>query len=123
MAQFVVVKNNIARFTPAVRQSLSEHLERVTADALGRAQQKAPVDTGQLRNSGFYEMEQDSAGEGEPLSSVLGFTAEHAAVVELGSSKMAAQPYLVPAVEEVADNLFAGVQRVVEAEARRLEAR
>lgn len=49
-----------------------------------------PVDTGYLRNSRKYEVEDKSVK--------VGFTAEYAPYVELGTYKQSAQPYLEPSV-------------------------
>ena len=58
---------------------------------LGEARMRAPIRTGALRNNS-----QVTDGRG---SSTVEFNQEYAAYVELGTYKMAAQPYLTPAVE------------------------
>jgi len=58
---------------------------------LGEARQRAPVRTGALRNN-------SQVTDGRGYSNVE-FNQEYAAYVELGTYKMAAQPYLTPAVE------------------------
>lgn len=57
---------------------------------LGEARTLAPVRTGHLRSN--------SEVEGEGGNSLIKFNAEYAAYVELGTRKMAAQPFLTPAV-------------------------
>lgn len=59
---------------------------------LGVARTLAPVRTGHLRSN--------SEVEGEGGNSLIKFNAEYAAYVELGTRKMAAQPFLTPAVEK-----------------------
>lgn len=54
-----------------------------------------PVDTGRLRSSITNELGQDGQG----LMATVGTNVEYAAFVELGTSKMAAKPYLLPALE------------------------
>lgn len=55
------------------------------------SQKDVPVDTGELKDSGKVIQKDDGA-------EVI-YTAEHAAPVEFGTSKMAAQPYLRPAID------------------------
>lgn len=57
---------------------------------LGEARTLAPVRTGHLRSN--------SEVEGDGGNSLIKFNAEYAAYVELGTRKMAAQPFLTPAV-------------------------
>jgi HK97 gp10 family phage protein len=99
----------------SLHDALRDNLERVVAQVLARAQERAPVDTGQLRGSGLYEMQEGGAGEvaGADISAVIAFTAEHAAPVELGTSKMSAQPFLVPSVEEGKQALARAVAQAV----------
>lgn len=61
------------------------------------AKQRAPVDTGRLRSSITWRMEEDSKG----LAAIVGTNVEYATYVELGTSRMSAQPYLVPALRAV----------------------
>lgn len=61
-----------------------------TAEEVGvTAQRNAPVRTGELRDSMQVEHEGNV--------SRVGFTAPHAGFVEFGTSRMASQPYLIPA--------------------------
>lgn len=64
-----------------------ERLAPALADATAAG---APVDTGELRDSVFAEMQGDSL--------IVGAEAGHAAEVELGTSKAPAQPFIRPAV-------------------------
>lgn len=50
-----------------------------------------PVDTGYLRNSRGYEVDEDKV--------TVGFSALYSGFVELGTSRQRAQPYLKPSVE------------------------
>lgn len=58
---------------------------------LGNARAKAPVQTGHLRDNSDVEHNGPTAD--------INFHAEYAAYVELGTYKMAAQPFLTPAIE------------------------
>lgn len=59
------------------------------------AKQLCPVDTGRLRSSITNEIGQD----GDGLMATIGTNVEYAPYVELGTSKMAAQPFLLPALD------------------------
>lgn len=58
----------------------------------GQAVLLCPVDTGNLRNSITHKVEGDAVTIGTPV--------HYASHVEYGTSKMAAQPFLRPAVDE-----------------------
>ena len=83
------------------------------------AKELAPVDTGALRSSIYTKLK---AGGHHPdqrdgvvyvdlpepesdLEAVIGPTVEYGIWLELGTDRMAAQPYLTPAVEQIASNL------------------
>lgn len=73
----------------------------------GKAKSKAPVDTGALKNSIYTSLYRSSAGAGyklpipdSPLIAYVGPTVDYGIYVEFGTYKMAAQPYLWPAVVE-----------------------
>ena len=68
---------------------------RLAFQVLGRSKQFAPVDTGALRNSGFTE-----AAIGDKPA-IVGYTMNYAPFVELGTRRMGARPYLMPALETV----------------------
>lgn len=79
----------IAAAAPAkVAQALAATAFRVEA----RAKQTAPVDTGHLRGS--------IGAEGGGLRWRVLAAAEYAVFVELGTRRMSAQPYLVPALRQ-----------------------
>jgi phage gpG-like protein len=59
------------------------------------AKQRCPVDTGRLRSSITWRLEQP------PLTAIVGSNVEYSAFVELGTRRMAARPYLVPALHSV----------------------
>lgn len=72
----------------------------LTASALvveGQAKALVPVDTGNLRNSITHEVNKQEAR--------VGTNVEYAPFVELGTVKMAAQPYLNPALEANKGNI------------------
>jgi HK97 gp10 family phage protein len=62
------------------------------------AVQEVPVDTGTLRDSIHQEILSDLMGQ-------LIADTDYAGYVELGTSKMEAQPYMQPAADEVEQNI------------------
>ena len=70
--------------------------------AEGYAKKACPVDTGRLRNSISWAVLDDSV--------YIGTNVEYAPYVELGTSKMAARPYLRPAVTDHVDKYKAIVR-------------
>lgn len=78
----------IAELNPAVRDAVGE-----TAFAVeGQAKMLAPVDTGFLRSS-------IQADDVSGITWRVNVWAEYGPFVELGTSRMRAQPFLAPAVE------------------------
>lgn len=67
-------------------------IRKAIMDIEGDAKTLAPVDTGNLKNSGYSQMKNEALGE-------VGFTAEYAIYQEFGTRKMRAQPYLIPSLE------------------------
>ncbi len=62
------------------------------------ARSTVPVDTGELRDSEYVLFRE--------LEAEVGFDSDHAVYVELGTYKMAAQPYLLPAFELAVQHLL-----------------
>ena len=81
----------------ATTQQIAIALEAVGLLCEGYAKMKCPVDTGNLRNSITH-----TVGV-EEQAAYIGTNVEYAAYVEMGTSKMKAQPYLKPAVVEHTD--------------------
>jgi len=74
---------------------------------LDRAQELVPVDTGFLQQSGFIQASGDD-------NLLIGFEAEYASYVELGTYKMAAQPFLRPAFDEAFDEALGAIADSIE---------
>lgn len=70
----------------------SEHLTRAAETVRARAAALAPVETGRLRASLAVKSEGDRV--------ILSCDCPYAAAVELGTSKRAATPFLLPAARE-----------------------
>lgn len=92
--------------TPAMRAKLGEVIAKTAHDVQAQAAAGAPVDTGYLRSS-------IQAIQVDDLSWQVVVGAEYGIYVEMGTYKMAAQPYLEPAVELVRPGFDAAVAVVV----------
>jgi HK97 gp10 family phage protein len=84
----------MARGMAAVRPAVVQSAETLASTA----QSMAPVDTGTLRASIHVNDVQSSATEVTAKVSTGGEASEYAEYQETGTSKMAAQPYMGPAV-------------------------
>lgn len=73
---------------------------------LTRAQTLCPVDTGFLRETGYISVFSTEV--------VIGFDAEYASYVEYGTSKMEAQPYLRPALDEAEEEALNAIADSIE---------
>lgn len=91
----MIFKDNSADVLVALENAVRLGLEATGMTAEGYAKEKAPVDTGRLRNSVSH------MSDGEAV--YIGTNVEYAPYVELGTVKMAARPFLKPAVAEHAD--------------------
>lgn len=78
---------------------------KAALDIEAHAKARAPVDTGLLRNS-------ITAVEVTPDSWLITSPVRYSQFVEFGTSRMAAQPYMLPAVEAVRPILEAGLRRL-----------
>lgn len=85
-------KFNDAKFLKSVRARAIDKLELVGEFVEGAAKYLCPVDTANLQDSINHKVLKLE------LSVKVGTPVEYAPFVELGTSKMAAQPYLRPAV-------------------------
>ncbi len=81
----------------SMEDAISKALEASALVVEGAAKNLAPVDTGNLRNSITHEVEKKEAR--------VGTNVEYAPFIELGTVKMAAQPYLNPALEQNKGNI------------------
>lgn len=101
----------------AVQEILFEELGEITdlpIEALGAgaqvifyySQQLCPVDTGYLKSTGYIRV------NGNDVE--VGYEADYASYVEFGTYKMAAQPYLRPAIDEHQAEIVHEVAAVVQ---------
>ena len=77
---------------------------------LDEAQANCPVDTGFLRESGFIQAIGDDVQ--------IGFEAPYASYVEFGTYRMAAQPFLRPALDEAEDAALSAIVDSVQSKFR-----
>ena len=75
--------------------ALTEAIGTTVLSAQGDAVAHAPVDTGALKLSIASSMERDS----DSVTGVVFTNSPYAAYQEFGTSKMAAQPYMMPALK------------------------
>ncbi len=78
--------------TTATQEVLNTGAVLVHGEAVNRITQQRAVDTGNLRSSLNFSVSEDEAEVGTPV--------EYAPYVEYGTSRMAARPYLRPALDE-----------------------
>ena len=87
-------------------EALGDQIVRSSAFRIqGAAQDQAPVDTGNLKNSIFTRT--PGRGRAEVVAS-----ANYAIYVELGTSRARAQPFLGPAVDLVEPEFYAAVEQI-----------
>ena len=110
-----ILQDNTAYIVQSMDRALAEALDEIGEMVVQRARELCPVDTGRLRNSithrmggGGFSFPGMGASVGKEVT--VGSNVEYAAYVELGTSKMDAQPFLRPAAEDYAGEY----RRVVE---------
>ena len=86
--------DNTDRVLSSFESAMLTALEEMGLVAQGYAQDLCPVDTGRLVSSIKHGVISDEK------CAYIGTNVEYAAYVELGTSRMAAQPYLKPAVND-----------------------
>ena len=103
------IRGKLPNFAKAAAEitGLAEVVVAKSAFDLERlAKQAAPVRTGNLRSS----ISTDVRG----LEAEVGPTANYGVFVELGTSRQAPQPYLMPAADKVEDRMEKALQKVAE---------
>jgi len=79
---------------------------KTAADIEAKAKENVPVRTGNLKNSISHTV--------DGFTAEIGPTASYGSYVELGTSRMAPQPYLIPAAEEVQPLFEAALEQVAD---------
>lgn len=111
--------DHFPQISTALHTALSQVIRKVAFDIQANAQVGAPVDTGFLKNS-IYVVTSDSSDYGQGASSppkdasllpevahpdddltaIIAVGANYGIYVEMGTVRMAPQPYLAPAAEK-----------------------
>ena len=94
MSVRIKVDSKIPQLTESVRRKAQAAIAKTASDIEAQAKARAPVDTGLLKNS------INERGEGD-LRHIVESPVHYSIYQEFGTRKMAAQPYMVPAVEFV----------------------
>ena len=92
-----VNEDNTEEASQGIQRAIDRALEEIGLAAEGYAKRACPVDTGNLRNSITHAV----ASSEDAV--YVGTNVEYAPYVELGTSKMQAQPFLRPAATEHGD--------------------
>lgn len=87
-----VTADNTAAVKGGLQSAFARALERIGLQAEGYAKDLCPVDTGNLRNSITHTSDGNAA--------YIGTNVTYGKYVELGTVKMAAQPFLRPAAAD-----------------------
>ncbi len=85
------VTPKLIKATALMQQGIVDGLETAGQDMENTATQIVPVDTGYLQSTIYHAVDPSI------LTLELGASADYAAYVELGTRRMAAQPYIRPA--------------------------
>ena len=92
--EMITGTDNSEEAARCIREAVGRALEEIGLAAEGYAKRACPVDTGNLRNSITHVV------ESAENAVYVGTNVEYAPYVELGTSKMQAQPFLRPAATE-----------------------
>lgn len=92
MSNFFIALDNSEIVIQASYAQIEKALKSVALTAEKYAKQDCPVDTGRLRSSITHETDKNTA--------YIGTNVEYAPYVEMGTSRMRAQPFLEPAMEQ-----------------------
>lgn len=103
------LRRNLARLAGSQRrQAQQDGLEAGARIVETYAKIRCPVDTGFLRNS-------ITVDEVTPMEAVIAPHTDYAEHVEFGTSRMAAQPYMRPALDEHESEILQAVEATVAA--------
>lgn len=91
----IKITDNSALVKAASQQQIKKGLTNIAIAWDKNVVRNIPVDTGYLRNSRGYNVDDKSV--------TVGFKAEYAPYVELGTWKQRAQPYLEPSINNYKD--------------------
>lgn len=101
-----LLKLNFKPVLAQEKRAVSQLIRKVTLDTEADMKQRAPVDTGFLRNSIQSEFEGEMTG-------IVSVGADYAVHQEYGTSNMAAQPFFEPAMERAKSVLEAAAKDLI----------
>ncbi len=93
--------SGLTRIAGQIDKRAADVIAKAAMDIESDAKQNAPVDTGALKASIFTAIENGGA------TAKVGPTVSYGIFQELGTYKMAAHPYLIPALEKVRASFLA----------------
>jgi len=109
--KLVIESNKLPGLPAEARRHLSQAVRKAAHDIEARAKTKAPVDTGALKAS-------IKARAVDQLTSEVVVGQSYGLFQEFGTVRMAARPFLRPAVEEVGPAFEAAAGQAIEEAAR-----
>ena len=102
-----VTFDKFPQIAAAMPEKTSQVVRKATFDIEGQAKNRAPVDTGALKNSISTEFEDNG------LTGIIAPHMEYATFVEFGTKRMSAQPYMTPAAEAVAPAFVSAMKEML----------
>lgn len=105
MIGFAITRNRIPAIMAAMPLQVDAIVAKVAADVMADAQQRAPIDTGNLRATHYFRKVKDSLYQ-------VGASAPYTLYVEMGTRRMRAQPFLVPAAVAGRYRLMQALSRI-----------
>ena len=96
-AEFELIAQNLNHASREVMPKAREAMKKALGDIATGAKNRAPVDTGALRNS----ITTQTQGNRDYARGEVGPTVNYGGYVERGTFRMSAQPYLRPATDAV----------------------
>ena len=103
--QLAALRADLGKAGVETTRKAGQVVRKSAADTESAAKQQAPVDTGALRNSIGVTMQ-------GPLSAEIGPTVSYGIFLEWGTHKMAAQPYMGPALDRIAPGFEAAMEQL-----------
>lgn len=107
------VLGSIKKFTEEVKDNIKKAVEESSINVAGKAKQKVPIDTGNLKRAITHKM-LDEGYTGE----IGTYDVHYAPHVEYGTSRTPAKPYLHPSLEEELPNFYQSIENVIKEASR-----
>lgn len=125
--------NRFPQMAQALHEAVAQAVRKVALDVEAAAKQGAPVDTGFLKNS-VYSVTADSSdysADGvdalpqvdappDDQTAYVAVGASYGIYAELGTSRMAAQPFMAPAAASVEQGMAQGIAALIAAKLKSL---